>query len=248
MERRPQEFLIDSTGFCVSDYSDKAVTVNEVFGLRNQGRKEEAYEAARAIYAADKSPYASAAMFWTAVDMLRMLANEGRTEEAGKIYKALERLLSTVRDENGWMHDALQKCLALMEKGKNRERLLEEGPEHLQTGVWGEDLAVAYLREKGYVILERDWHSKHRDIDIIAQQGEWIVFVEVKTRRSREYADPLQAVNYQKQKNLCRAINHYIHYRKFSNPWRFDVITILGRMGTAMPEIEHIEDFRLNCH
>lgn len=223
------------------------MTVNEVFGLRNQGRKEEAYEAARTIYATDKSPYASAAMFWTAVDVLKMRVSEDCTEEARKIFMAMERLLPNVKDEKGWMHDAMKKCQVLMEKGDNRERFLDEGPEHLQTGVWGEDLAAAYLREKGYVILERDWHSKHRDIDIIAQQHDCIVFVEVKTRRSRDFGDPIQAINYQKQKNLLRAINHYIHYRKFDNPWRFDVVTIVGKMGTAMPEIEHVEDFRLNC-
>ena len=221
------------------------MTINEVFGLRNQGRKEEAYEAARAIYATDKSPYASAAMFWTAVDILKMRVGEGRREEAKKIYMALERLLPSVRDEKGWMHDAMKKCNKLLERGEIRERLLEEGPEHLQMGVWGEELAVAYLREKGYVILERDWHSTHRDIDIIAQQGEWIVFVEVKARRNRDFADPLLAINNQKRKNLRLAINHYIHYRKFDNPWRFDVITVVGEMGSKMPEIEHIENFNI---
>ncbi len=221
------------------------MTINEVFGLRNQGRKEEAYEAARVIYATDKSPYASAAMFWTAVDVLKIRVSEDRMEEAKKIYMALERLLPNVKDEKGWMHDAMKKCHTLLERGDDRERLLEEGPEHLQMGVWGEELAVAYLREKGYVILERDWHSTHRDIDIIAQQGECIVFVEVKARRNRDFGDPLMAINYQKRKNLRLAINHYIHYRKLDNPWRFDVITVVGEMGSKMPEINHIEDFNI---
>ena len=221
------------------------MTIQEVFGLRNQGRKEEAYEAAKAIYATDKSPYASTAMFWTAVDILKIRVNEDKMDEAKKIYMALERLLLNVKDEKGWMHDAMKKCQTLTERGDNREKLLEEGPEHLQMGIWGEELAVAFLREKGYVILERDWHSTHRDIDIIAQQGEWIVFVEVKTRRNRVFADPLQAINYNKRKNLLRAINHYIHYRKFDNPWRFDVITVVGELGNKMPEIEHIEHFNI---
>ena len=77
------------------------MTINEIFGLRNQGRKEEAYEAARVIYATDKSPYASAAMFWTAVDMLKMRVSEGQMEEAKKICLALERLLPNVKDEKG---------------------------------------------------------------------------------------------------------------------------------------------------
>lgn len=221
------------------------MTINEVFGLRNQGRKEEAYEAARIIYSTDKSPYATSAMFWTAVDVLKIRICEDRTQEAEKILRALERLLSGVKDEKGWMHDAFEKCQGLMEKGKNREHLLEEGPGHLQTGIWGEELAVAYLREKGYVILERDWHSKHRDIDIIAQQGDCIVFVEVKTRKNRDFSDPIQSIDYQKRKNLSLAINHYIHYRKIENPWRFDVITVVGEMGSTMPEINHIEYFNI---
>lgn len=223
-----------------------AMTVNEVFVLRSQGHKEEAYEAARTVYATDKSPYASAAMFWTAVDILKMRVCEDRMDEARKIFMALERLLANVRDEKGWMHDAMKNCQALMARGDSREKLLEEGPEHLKTGIWGEELAAAYLREKGYVILERDWHSKHRDIDIIALHDNCIVFVEVKTRRNRDFGDPLQAVDHAKQKNLCRAINHYIHYRKSNSPWRFDVITIVGELGSGLPEINHIENFMLD--
>lgn len=219
------------------------MTVNDVFELRSQGRTEEAYEAARAVYATDKSPHASAAMFWTAVDALKKRINDNRTDEARKIYMALERLLNGVSDRNGWMHEALDRCRALMEKGEKQETLRDEGPEHLQTGIWGEELAASYLRDKGYVILERDWHSKHRDIDIIAQDGHCIVFVEVKTRRNEEVAAPLQAVNYQKLKNLRLAINHYINYRKTDQPWRFDVIAIVGTPGGAAPEINHIEDF-----
>ena len=219
------------------------MTVNDVFALRSQGRTDEAYEAARGVYATDKSPHASAAMFWTAVDALKKRANEDRTDEARKIYMALERLLSGIDDKNGWMHEALNKCRTLIEKGEMRESLRDEGPEHLQTGVWGEELAVAFLREKGYVILERDWHSKHRDIDIIAQDGDTLVFVEVKTRRNRDVADPLQAVDHRKLKNLRLAVNHYVNYRKTDLPWRFDVITVVGSLGGTTPEIDHIEDF-----
>jgi len=101
------------------------------------------------------------------------------------------------------------------------------------------------LREKGYVILERDWHSKHRDIDIIAQNGETIVFVEVKTRRNNDFGTPLKAVDHQKQQNLLRAINHYIHYRRLDCPWRFDVISIVGTPGCQDPQIAHLEDINI---
>ena len=220
------------------------MSINEVFELRKQGRTEEAYEAARQIYATDRRPYASAAMFWTAVDILRLRVCEGRMDEAAKIYQAMERLLGGTTDKNGWMHDALERCKVLIEGGEMREQLSGDGPEHLQMGIWGEELAVAFLREKGYVILERDWHSKHRDIDIIAQDGDVTVFIEVKTRRNRDFADPLDSIDYRKRYNLRRAINHYVKYRNILNH-RFDVITIVGAMGPTMPEITHIEDFSL---
>lgn len=67
---------------------------------------------------------------------------------------------------------------------------------HNELGTWGEQCAVEYLRLKGYVILERDWKSGHRDLDIIAFDGATMVFVEVKTRRNRMFADPEMAVDY----------------------------------------------------
>ena len=221
------------------------MTIDEVFELRNQGYKEKAYEAARAIYAVDKGPYASAAMFWTAIDMLKVKVNKDQIEDAKKIYLALERLLNSMNDEKGWMHDAFERCHVLIEKGEKRANLSYEGPKHLQTGIWGEELAVEYLSDNGYIILERDWHSKHRDIDIIAYQDDCIVFIEVKTRRNRDFSDPQNAVNYQKRKNLLRAINHYINYRRTDKPWRFDVITIVGELGSQNPEINHIKNFSL---
>lgn len=233
------------------------MTAKDIFELRQQGRKEEAYEAARTLYAADKSPYVSLAMFWTAVDILRLRVGEGRLDEANKIFLALERLLPNVPDrsmqsdeysslkKDGRVHDAFSKCRDLLEMGNTSQRLQEDGPAHLQMGVWGEELATEYLSEKGYVILERDWHSGHRDIDIIAQQDGCIVFVEVKTRRSNDFGNPELAVDYNKQHNLLRAINHYIHYCHLNMPWRFDVITIVGIPG-HYPEIEHIEDFQLH--
>ena len=222
------------------------MTVREVFELRRQGRIEEAYDAIRPLYANDKGPYTSSAMFWTATDILKKRLNEGRIDEAEKIFAALERMLPNVPDKEGMVEKSFKKSQELMKRGKTRERLEEDGPAHLQTGVWGEELAAAYLREKGYVILERDWHSGHRDIDIIAQKDDTIVFVEVKTRSSRDSLDPITAVNRQKQNNLLHAINHYLQYKHISSAYRFDVITIVGTPGCVNPEIEHIEDFQLS--
>ena len=113
--------------------------------------------------------------------------------------------------------------------------------EHNDLGKWGEDLAADYLQRKGYVILERDWRSGHRDLDIIALDGDVVVFVEVKTRRRRLFTDPVDAVGYQKIRNLQQAANHYVKYRQIDCDIRFDIISIIGSVG-AEPEIEHIAD------
>ena len=229
-------------------YTPSAVllTASDVFELRKQGRIEEAYEAIRQLYASDKGHYTSLAMFWTANDILKKRLNEGRIDEAEKISAALERMLPNVPDQEGWVGKAFKRSKDLLEKAQQHVRQQEEGPAHLLTGVWGEGLAAAYLRDKGYVILERDWHSGHRDIDIIAQQGGITVFVEVKTRGSSDFADPIDAVDLKKQKNLLLAINHYIRYKRITSAWRFDVISIVGKPGNNNPEIDHIEDFQLS--
>lgn len=117
--------------------------------------------------------------------------------------------------------------------------------EHLRLGRWGEEVAIAFLRKNRYTIIEHDWHSGHRDIDIVARQGKTIVFVEVKTRANRDFGNPEDAVNYQKRENLRRAINHYVKSHRLSNPLRFDIIAIVGSLG-SIPEITHFADIPLN--
>ena len=112
---------------------------------------------------------------------------------------------------------------------------------HNELGKWGEDLAASYLERLGYTIMERDWKSGHRDLDIIAQEGDTVVFVEVKTRRNRDFTDPETAVDYQKIRHLQQAANHYIKFRHIDNDIRFDIITVVGTMNET-PSIEHIKD------
>ena len=221
------------------------MSTHDVFELRREGRLEEAYAVARQLYATDKSPYVALAMFWTAVDVLRSRAAEDRTDEAEKILLALERMLPRVPDKEGWVHDAFTNCQHLLGKATKRSRQFGDGPEHLQLGVWGEELAAAYLREKGYIILDRDWHSTHRDIDIIARNTDYVVFVEVKTRHTRDFGDPVLAINSQKRKNIRRAMNHYVRYHHFDVPMRFDIITVVGTIGTTEPEISHYENVNI---
>jgi putative endonuclease len=114
---------------------------------------------------------------------------------------------------------------------------------HNELGEWGEEVAVRYLEQKGYVILERDWKSGHRDIDIIAltQDAQTLVFIEVKTRSSNELTTPEQAIDANKIRNLGIAANSYLKRNDVNADIRFDVITIVKKRGTE-PIIEHIED------
>ena len=116
---------------------------------------------------------------------------------------------------------------------------------HNELGKWGEDLAAAYLQDKGYAIIERDWKSGRRDIDIIAKdEAGTIVFVEVKTRRSRVFGEPEDAIDYRKMQSLQQAINHYIKLHHINSQVRFDIISIVGTPGSE-PEINHIKDVTL---
>jgi putative endonuclease len=114
---------------------------------------------------------------------------------------------------------------------------------HNELGAWGEEVAADYLKRKGYTILERDWKSGHRDIDIIAFKDNEVVFVEVKTRRNRIFGEPEEAIDYMKLRNLRAAINHYVKYKRLNFPIRLDAITIVGTPECGSPEVTHIKDF-----
>ncbi len=107
-------------------------------------------------------------------------------------------------------------------------------------GTRGEIIATNYLINKGYTIIERNYKNKIGEIDIIAKQGQTTVFVEVKTRLSRGFGDPLEAVNYKKQQKIRNVASVYLmKMKKLNTPCRFDVIAVLGETDE---EIDHIEN------
>jgi putative endonuclease len=107
-------------------------------------------------------------------------------------------------------------------------------------GKIGEELAVNYLINKGYQILERNWHSGHKEIDIIALDGDTLVAVEVKTRKSNTFGEPDIAVGVMKQKMLIWAADAYVRYRNLDVDVRFDIISIV--FTDKDKHLEHIED------
>ena len=93
-----------------------------------------------------------------------------------------------------------------------------------------EQAAARFLEENGYRVLERNYRSRCGEIDLIAKEGETLVFAEVKYRRNNACGDPLEAVDLRKQKKICRVADWYLINRNLSSdtPCRFDVVAVTG--------------------
>lgn len=93
-----------------------------------------------------------------------------------------------------------------------------------------EKLAGAWLEKRGYRILEYNFRSRRGEIDIVARDGSYLVFVEVKYRGNTKAGSPLEAVNLHKQKMICMAARFYLMAQKIppETPCRFDVVGIRG--------------------
>lgn len=111
---------------------------------------------------------------------------------------------------------------------------------HLEFGNKGEEIALKHLQENGYRILEKNWRFGHLEVDIIASDKQFLIFVEVKTRHSQFFGNPEMAVNYKKQKFLAKAAAYYIRSKRFDGEVRFDIISII--LNKKITEIEHIKD------
>ena len=112
---------------------------------------------------------------------------------------------------------------------------------HNELGKEGEILAQIFLQNLGYKILHLNYRVGHKEIDIIAQQEQVIVFVEVKYRSSKQYGMPEDFISKQKKQLIQSAAQAFMDKLTSLTPCRFDVISILHLPGTA-PEICHFKD------
>lgn len=112
------------------------------------------------------------------------------------------------------------------------------------SGAWGEALAAEYLRRKRYKILAAGYRCRFGEIDLIAQKKGFLVFVEVKLRRSAAFAQAREYVDRRKQDRLRAAASLYLARNPSPLQPRFDVIEIYAPAGTqtTRPEIYHMED------
>lgn len=112
------------------------------------------------------------------------------------------------------------------------------------TGAWGEAVAAEYLRKKRYRIVASGFRSRFGEIDLIAQNKHFLAFVEVKLRKSGDFARAMEYVDKRKQDRLRTTASLYLSQNPTTLQPRFDVIEIYAPEGTATarPEINHLED------
>ena len=114
---------------------------------------------------------------------------------------------------------------------------------HIDTqeiGARGEDIAMAWLRERGYYIVERNWRIGHHEIDIIAQHFDTLHFVEVKTRKSGSWQSAYDSIDEQKIRSMRRGAAYYRATRRPRRNIQFDLIAIT--VDGDSYEIDYVEN------
>ena len=107
-------------------------------------------------------------------------------------------------------------------------------------GRTGETLAAADLERRGYRIRERNWRCAAGELDLIAQDGDCLVIVEVRTRRGRDYGTPEESITADKRRRLIELAQTYVSQIGWEGPWRIDVIAVeLNRSGRLL-RITHL--------
>ncbi len=110
-----------------------------------------------------------------------------------------------------------------------------------KTGKKGEDIAVSFLQQKKYKILDQNFCIRGGEIDIIAEKDEQIVFVEVKTRKNKKFGEIIEQISKNKQNFLINSANNYLFQKELTEKnWRIDVITVF--LSDQEPKIEHIKN------
>jgi putative endonuclease len=115
----------------------------------------------------------------------------------------------------------------------------------IATGKAAEDFAAAYLRARGMDIRARNHRCRGGEIDLIAQCGELLVFVEVRLRNHRRFASGAQSVDHRKQQRLVQAASHYLQQQHGANPppCRFDVISMAAKGDNGREyDVEWLQD------
>ena len=98
--------------------------------------------------------------------------------------------------------------------------------QHNVTGSMGEEMAVQYLQQNGFVLLHQNWRHSHWEVDVIAHKSNVLHFIEVKTRRTKKFGHPEESVNKKKIQNLVNASEEYLYLNPEWKRIQFDVLSI----------------------
>ena len=111
-------------------------------------------------------------------------------------------------------------------------------------GAWGEARAAEFLLEKGYALVAQNYHSRYGEIDLVMENDTYLIFVEVKLRRSGRYGTPAEYVTRSKQEKLRNTALLYLQSHPVDKQPRFDVVEIYAPRGTSTypVPIHHIEN------
>lgn len=112
---------------------------------------------------------------------------------------------------------------------------------HIDLGKKGEQLAEAFLINRGYSILQRNWRFSHYELDIVAEKDGRLHFVEVKSRTSEAFALPEESVSKKKLKYLFQAIDMYLHQHPKYRDFRLNILSVITPPGRE-PQYFFIED------
>ena len=111
---------------------------------------------------------------------------------------------------------------------------------HNELGKRGEQAAANFMKAEGYKVLKRNWRMHRHEIDIVAEDEEYIIFVEVKTRTSRQWGNPEDFISKAKIRRIVEAADLYLQINDIEKPARFDIISAVW--DGQVFEIEHIDD------
>jgi putative endonuclease len=115
------------------------------------------------------------------------------------------------------------------------------GDHRQRLGRWGEDLASAFLEANGHQILARNWRSRRGEIDLITRTGETIAFVEVKTRKGREFGLPEEGLTTHKANRLQALAQEYLAENDLNEvDWRIDLVAVELDLDGELLRCEHI--------
>ena len=114
--------------------------------------------------------------------------------------------------------------------------------EHLLLGRLGERIACRFLIRRGYDVLARRFRGRWGEVDIVAFDGETLVFVEVKTRATREFGEPWEFVDWEKRQNIRRTAEEFIaRHNLGAYAYRFDIVAVVAP-GSNREEISLLRD------